>query len=291
MSTTTATIPIPLVGHREPAAAPSALRRLRRAVGDSLAITERNLIGFVRVPESLFFLSVQPIMFVLLFRYVFGGAIRIPGVDYTNYLMPGIFVQTAAFGSISTAVGMAEDLQKGLIERFRALPMARSAVMAGRSLADLCRAMLVIVIMTGVGFAVGFRPHGGVLGFFAGIGILLLFAQAMSWGFSLIGLTAPNSETAQVMAFPVIFPLTFASSAFVAIPSLPSWLQPFARNQPVSQIINAVRDLMLGNNVHVPTVLLTGGSTSHAAVLAVLWCLGLVAVLAPAAVRRYRRAV
>jgi len=291
MSTVTATIPVPLVGHKEPPAAPSAGRRLRRALGDSLVITERNLIGFIRVPQSLFFLSVQPIMFVLLFRYVFGGAIRIPGVDYVNYLMPGIFVQTAAFGSISTAVGMSEDLQKGLIERFRALPMARSAVLAGRGLADLARAILVIVIMTGVGFAVGFRPHGGLAGFLAGIGILLLFSHSLSWGFSLIGLTAANSETAQVMAFPFIFPLTFASSAFVAVPSLPSWLQAFARNQPVSQVINAVRDLMLGNNLHVPGVLRTGGSTGHAALFAVLWCLVLLAVLAPASVRRYRRSV
>jgi ABC transporter DrrB family efflux protein len=259
-------------------------------LNDALAITERNIIGFVRVPEALFFLSVQPIMFVLLFRYVFGGAIKIPGVPYVDYLMPGIFVQTAAFGSISTSVGMAEDLQKGLIERFRALPMARSAVLAGRSIADLCRAVLVIVVMTVVGFAVGFRPDGGVVAFFAAIAILLLFTHALSWGFALIGLTAPNSETAQVMAFPVIFPLTFASSAFVPVGTFPSWLQAFARNQPVTQIIDAVRGLMLGSK-HLPPVLSTGGSTGHAVIFAVIWCLAILAILAPASVRRYRRSV
>jgi ABC transporter DrrB family efflux protein len=288
MTAATTTISVPLTDRR-PDVSPSSSARFRRALTDAIAITERNLIGFVRVPESLFFLSIQPIMFVLLFRYVFGGSIKIPGVPYVNYLMPGIFVQTAAFGSISTSVGMAEDLHKGLIERFRALPMARSAVLSGRAIADLVRSMLVIVIMTAVGLAVGFRPGGGVLGFMAGVGVLLLFSHAMAWGFSLIGLTAPNSETAQVMAFPFIFPLIFASSAFVNVANFPSWLAAFARNQPVTQIINSIRDLMLGSHSHLPPVLRTGGSTAHASALAILWCLGLLAVLAPAAVRRYRR--
>ena len=287
-ATTTISVPFTDLGSD---GGPSSLTRLKRGFTDALAITERNLIGFVRVPESLFFLSIQPIMFVLLFRYVFGGSINIPGVPYVNYLMPGIFVQTAAFGSISTSVGMAEDLHKGLIERFRALPMARSAVLAGRAIADLVRSLLVIVIMTAVGLAVGFRPGGGVLGFLAGVGVMLLFSHAMAWGFSLIGLVAPNSETAQVMAFPFIFPLIFASSAFVSVQKFPSWLAAFARNQPVTQIINSIRDLMLGSHSHLPPVLRSGGSTAHASLLAVVWCLGLLAVFAPAAVRRYRRTV
>src|ERR1019366_7220137 len=159
---------------------------------------------------ALFFGTVQPIMFVLLFRYVFGGAIH-PGhgINYVNYLMPGIFVQTVAFGAVSTSIGLAEDLQKGLIERFRALPMARSAVLAGRTTADLCRNVLVVIIMTVVGLLVGFRPTGGVLPYLAGILVILLFAYALSWGFAVIGLSSPNSETAQIMSFPPLFPLTF----------------------------------------------------------------------------------
>jgi ABC transporter DrrB family efflux protein len=251
--------------------------RLRRAFNDGLAITERNLLGFVRTPEALFFMSLQPIMFVLLFRYVFGGAIKIPGIDYKNFMMPGIFVQTAAFGSVGTAVGMAEDLHKGLLERFRALPMARSAVLVGRSVADLVRGLLVIVIMTAVGLAVGFRPQTGPLAFMAAVGLLLLFLHAVSWGFSVIGLAAPNSETAQVMAFPVLFPLTFASSAFVQVKTLPGWLQAFANHQPITAVINASRALMLG------------GPTSSQVVSAVAWCLGILVVLAPLAVYRYRR--
>jgi ABC-2 type transport system permease protein len=261
-----------------PATAPppvDAVGRARRGLKDGLVMTERTLLTFVRTPEALFFMSLQPIMFVLLFRYVFGGAIKIP--NYQNYLMPGIFVQTAAFGSVGTAVGIAEDLQKGLIERFRALPMPRSAVLFGRALADICRGVLVIAIMTAVGFAVGFRPNTGVLGYLAAVGIILFFLHAVSWGFCVIGLAAPNSETAQVMAFPLLFPLTFASSAFVLTSQMPGWLQPFANNQPLSKVIDAVRHLMLG------------GPTTGDVVAALAWTAGLLAVLAPLAVYRYRR--
>lgn len=251
------------------------LARARRGVKDGLVMTERTLLTFVRTPEALFFMSLQPIMFVLLFRYVFGGAIKIP--NYQDFLMPGIFVQTAAFGSVGTAIGMAEDLQKGLIERFRALPMARSAVLVGRALADLCRGVLVIAIMTAVGFAVGFRPNTGPLSYIAAVAVILLFLHAVSWGFSLIGLVAPNSETAQVMAFPILFPLTFASTAFVTTHTMPGWLQPFANNQPLSKVINAVRALMLG------------GATTSEVLAALAWCVGILAVLAPLAVHRYRR--
>ena len=251
--------------------------RLERAARDGLVLTERNLIGIVRTPDALFFLTLQPIMFVLLFRYVFGGAIKVPGLNYVDYMMPGIFVQTAAFGSVSTAIGLADDLQKGLIERFRSLPMARSAVLLGRGLADVVRGIMVIAVMTAVGFAVGFRPLDNVATYLAAVGLLLLFLHCLSWGFSVIGLTAPNSETAQVMAFPVLFPLTFASSAFVPVASMPSWLQVFARNQPLSQVINATRALMLG------------GPTEHYLWVALAWCAGLLIVLAPIAVSRYRR--
>ena len=238
-------------------------------------MTERTLLTFVRTPEALFFMSLQPIMFVLLFRYVFGGAMKIP--NYQDFLMPGIFVQTAAFGSVGTAIGVAEDLHKGLIERFRALPMARSAVLAGRALADLVRGVLVIAIMTGVGLAVGFRPGTGVLAYLAAVALILLFLHAVSWGFCVIGLAAPNSETAQVMAFPILFPLTFASTAFVSTRYMPGWLQPFANNQPLSKVIDAVRHLMLG------------GPTTSDVIAALAWCAGLLLLLAPIAVYRYRR--
>jgi len=254
--------------------------RLRWALSDSLTITARNLIAFTRIPEALFFSTLQPIMFVLLFRYVFGAAIPIPGgVPYVDYMMPGIFVQSVMFGAVSTAVGLAEDLQKGLIERFRALPMARSAVLAGRTTADGTRNVFVIIIMTGVAFLVGFRAGTGPFDYICGALLLLAFAYSMSWGFAAIGLSAPNSETAQVMAFPILVPLTFASTAFVPIGRLPGWLQAFARHQPVSVVINGARSLMVGGYYH---------STS-AVWYALLWIVGLLIVLVPLGVYRYRR--
>jgi ABC-2 type transport system permease protein/oleandomycin transport system permease protein len=248
------------------------------AVADTLTVTWRNLIAYTRIPEAFFFSSIQPVMFVLLFRYVFGGAIRIPGVDYVDFMMPGIFVQTMAFGSVSTSIGLADDMSKGLIERFRSLPMARSAVLAGRTTADLVRNVFVVFLITIVGYLVGFRVHTGPLEFLAGIAVLLLFTYALSWGFATVGLSAPNPETAQVMAFPILFPLTFASSAFVPVATLPGWLQAFARNQPVSAAVDASRALMLG------------GETAEPVLKSIAWSVGLLVVLAPIAVRRYRRA-
>jgi ABC-2 type transport system permease protein/oleandomycin transport system permease protein len=250
--------------------------RARWGVADTLTITKRNLVAYTRIPEALFFSTVQPIMFVLLFRFVFGGAITTPGTSYVNYLMPGIFVQTVAFGAVSTSIGLAEDLQKGLIERFRALPMARSAVLAGRTTADLVRNIFVVIIMTGVGFLVGFRPTTGVIPYLAGVLLILLFAYSLSWGFAVIGLSAPNSETAQVMSFPLLFPLTFASSAFVPVDKMPSWLQGFATYQPVSVTVSACRALMLG------------GPTATWVIQAVAWTVGFLVLLVPLAVHRYR---
>lgn len=250
--------------------------RLRRAARNTATLTWRNLMGYLRIPEALFFSSVQPVMFVLLFRYVFGGAIKTQG-SYVNFLMPGIFVQTVAFGAVSTSIGLAEDLHKGIIERFRALPIARSAVLAGRTTADLIRNVVVVAIITGVGYAVGFRVTTSVFAYLAGVAVLLLFAYALSWGFAVIGLSAPNSETAQVMSFPLLFPLTFASSAFVPTNDLPSWLQGFATHQPVSVVVNATRALM------------TGGPTKTLLWEALVWCVGIFVVLAPIAVSRYRK--
>jgi ABC-2 type transport system permease protein/oleandomycin transport system permease protein len=257
----------------------SSRSTLRWAVSDALTITRRNLIAYTRVPEALFFSSVQPVMFVLLFRYVFGGAIHPIGMSYVDYLIPGIFMQTVAFGSIGTSIGLAEDLQKGLIERFRALPMARSAVLAGRTIADLMRNVVVSVIIAGVGFAVGFRIGTNVLCFVAGILILLLFAYVLSWGLAYIGLSAPDSETAQVMSFPLLFPLTFASSAFVPVQTMPHYLRAFAANQPFSIVVDTTRALMVG------------GPTSFLLFKCLVWLAGMLIVLAPLAVRKYRRAV
>ncbi|HEY6623188.1 MAG TPA: ABC transporter permease [Acidimicrobiales bacterium] len=272
---TTTAITVPTLTGAPLATGPGA--RLRWALADTWTVAKRNLIAYTRIPEALFFSTVQPIMFVLLFRYVFAGAIHPPnGVSYVNYLMPGIFVQTVAFGAVSTSVGLAEDLQKGLIERFRALPMARSAVLAGRTTADLVRNVFVVIIVTIVGFAVGFRPSTGVLPYLAGIGIILLFAYALSWGFAVVGLSASNSETAQVISFPILFPLIFASSAFVPVAFMPGWLQGFATYQPVSVVVSACRGLMIG------------GSTATWVIQALAWTIGLLAVLMPLAVWRYR---
>ena len=251
---------------------------LRWTLSDIATIARRNILTLVRIPTSLVFAIIQPIMFVLLFRYVFSGSINIPAGTYVNYLIPGILVQTTIFGAVGTAIGLAEDLQRGLIERFRALPMARSAVLAGRTISDVLRNIMIVVVITGVGFAVGFRPHGGFFPYIEACLLMLLFEYCLSWGFAFIGLAAPNSETAQAMTFPLIFPLTFASSIFVAINNMPGWLQVFARNQPVSQAANAVRALMLGYPV------------GNSVWVTLLWAAGALILLAPLATRRYRQA-
>jgi ABC-2 type transport system permease protein/oleandomycin transport system permease protein len=245
-----------------------------------LAVAGRNLIAYRRVPQLLVFSTIQPVIFVLLFRYVFGGAVKTPpGVPYVDYLMPGIFVQTTVFGAIGAAVGLATDLKSGLLERFRSLPMARSAVLAGRTTADLARNVFVASLMAVVGFAVGFRVHTNALGFLAGMLLVLLFGYVLSWVFATVGLAVGDPETAQAAAFPVMAPLVFASSAFVPVSTMPGWLQPFAEHQPVSVTASAVRALMIG------------GPTTSYVLQSLAWCAGILLVFAPIAVRRYRRTV
>jgi ABC-2 type transport system permease protein len=253
--------------------------RVSWTVQDILTVTWRNLRVLTRNPDAVFFSAVQPIMFVLLFVYVFGGAIKIPGVPYVDYLMPGVFVQTVTFGAVSTAVGLAEDLQKGLIERFRALPMARSAVLAGRTTADLVRNVFTVVIISVVGFAVGFRIGTNFGLFLCGILIVLFFSYSLCWAFATVGLSAPNAETAQLMVFPILFPLTFASSAFVPVQDMPGWLQAFAKHQPVTQVVDAARSLM------------TGGTLTDTSAIwqALAWCVGALIIVVPLAVRKYRK--
>lgn len=248
-------------------------------VRDTYAVTQRNLIGYRRVPQLLVFSTIQPVIFVLMFRYVFGGAIRIPGVPYVDFLMPGIFLQSVVFGSLATAVGLATDMKSGLMERFHALPMSRSAVLTGRTLADLSRNLFVIVLMMAVGFLVGWRIHTNILGLIFGGLLVLLFGYAMSWIFATVGLAVGDPETAQAAAFPVLAPLVFASTAFVSAETMPGWLQVWARNQPVSVTASAVRALTIG------------GPTTANVLAAVAWCVGILVIFAPIAVRLYRRAI
>jgi ABC-2 type transport system permease protein/oleandomycin transport system permease protein len=253
--------------------------KLGWAVSDTLAVAGRNLRAMQRVPQVIVFSTIQPVLFVLMFRYAFGGAINVPGVRYVDYLMPGIFAQTVAFGSVNTGVGLAEDLGKGLIERFRSLPMARSAVLAGRTVADLVRDLGVVALMVVVGFLVGFRVHTNAAAFALAITLLLLFAFALAWVFALIGLSVPNAESAQAASFPPLALMTFASSAFVPLQSQPGWLQAFSAHQPLTIVVNAVRALVLG------------GPTLGPVLQSIAWSVGIVAVFAPIAVARYRKAV
>jgi ABC-2 type transport system permease protein/oleandomycin transport system permease protein len=251
--------------------------RLSWVIPDTITITWRNLKAYGRNPDSIFFSSVQPIMFVILFRYVFGGAIHPPGVTYANYLMPGIYVQTLGFGVMATSIGLSEDLHKGLIERFRSLPMVDSAVLLGRTAADSVRNICVIVLLTVVGYLVGFRVLTGLLPFLAACALLLFFGWSLMWGAVIIGLTASSSETAQLMVFPLLFPLTFASSAFVPVATMPGWLQGFARNQPISAAVDATRALMIG------------GPTAEPVMKTLIWSGALIAVLIPLAVHRFSK--
>jgi ABC transporter DrrB family efflux protein len=199
-------------------------------------------MGYRRAPQLRVFLTIQPVIFVLMVRYVSGGAIQVPGgIPYVDFLMPGIFLQAVVFGSLATAIGLATDMKSGLMERSHALPMSRSAVLTGRTLADLSRNVFVVVLMMVVGFLVGWRIHTNVLGLLAGGLLVLLFGYAMSWIFATVGLAVGDPETAQAAAFPVLAPLVFASTAFVPPETMPGWLQVWARNQPISATASAVR--------------------------------------------------
>ncbi|GAA5023049.1 ABC transporter permease [Kitasatospora paranensis] len=270
-----------------PAVSVSPLSPARRGLSiaamarDGLAVAWRNLIALRRVPRLLVFSTIQPLVFVLMFRYVFGGVVApaLNGVSYADFLIPGIFVQTAVFGAMNTAIGLATDMQTGLMERFRSLPMARSAVLVGRTTADLARNVFVVALMTAVGFAIGFRIHAGVPAFLGGILLVLAFGLAMSWIFAVVGMAVGDPETAQAAAFPILAPLVFASAAFVPVSTMPGWLQAFAAHQPVSKTAEAVRVLVLG------------GPATSAVWQALAWDAGIIAVFAPLGVWLYRRAV
>jgi len=251
----------------------------RSAITDTAVVTGRNLRHFIRQPDLLVFSTIQPVLFVLLFVYVFGGAIgrALPhGVAYVDFLLPGVFVQSVTFGASQTAVGLKEDLTRGVVDRFRSMPMARSAVLAGRTVADLVRNILVIFLMIAVGYLVGFRFLGGVAGAAGCIAVVAAFGFALSWIFALVALTVRGAETAQTAGFVVIFPLVFASSVFVPVSTFPDWLQAFAKINPVTVTANAARSLAL-----------YGTPVSLGAAAA--WIGGLLAVFIPLSVWRYRR--
>ncbi|MEZ5219371.1 MAG: ABC transporter permease [Ilumatobacteraceae bacterium] len=260
-----------------------------RLVHDTWVITRRNLLRNIRLPQLLVFATIQPIMFLLLFNYVFGGAIgsTIPpaaGGKYLNFLLPGLLVQISTFGAGQTAIGLTEDLSNGVIDRFRSLPMARSAVLAGRTLADLIRNAVVLSLMLIVGFVIGYRYQTNFLRFLAGVGLVLLFAYALSWVMAAIGLKVANPEAAQTAVFLPVFPFVFASAVFVPPATMPSWLKAFAEHQPVTIVAQAARGLMLGQGALDP-----GQTVSGQVLLAIVWCVGITAVAAPFAVRIYRR--
>ncbi len=260
---------------------PGAAQMARWAISDALVITRRNLLVWVRVPAYIVFTVVQPVIFVLLFRYVFGGAIHAPGSGgYVSYLMPGIIGQTAAFATFATAIALAQEAKKGVIDRFRSMPMARSAVLAGRLIADSIRMLIVILVIVGVGYAVGFRFQNGIAG---AIGMVLLaeaFGVTVCAVSAFVGLAIKDEESVQAFGLIWLFPLTFVSSAFVPIATMPAWLQVFAKNQPVTLVINAMRAMALGGPAF---------PLNPALWESLLWLAGVLAVFVPLAVWSYRR--
>jgi ABC-2 type transport system permease protein len=253
-------------------------RGLFTFIPDTLLLTRRHLLRTARTPQIVVLSAIMPIMFVLLFRYVFGGTIHIPGYEsYVDYLMPGIIVQTALFGGSSSAVGVAEELSAGTTDRFRSLPTNRAAILASRTLADMIRLAYTMALVIVVGLLVGFHFHNGVGPTIGGLSIVLLFGYAGAWLFTLLGLTVRNVEGATLAGFMLTFPLVFASSAFTSTATMPGWLRSFADAQPVTQVANALRALTHGDPAH--------GAVSHA----IVWSLGILVVSAVLATLRFRK--
>lgn len=247
-------------------------------LSDILIMTWRNLIKYRRVPQLLIFSTIQPVLFLLLFTYVFGGAIKVPGnLHYINFLLPGILVQITIFGSIQTGVGLADDVGRGVIDRFKSLPMARSAVLAGRTIADVLRNVFVIALMTGVGYLIGFRFQGTALDALAAVALMLLFGFAFAWISATIGLAVKNTETAQVAGFIWVFPLVFASSIFVPVETMPNWLQAFAKISPITVTVDMARHYM--QNLPTSTELWQP----------IAWIVGMLLIFMPLAVWQYRK--
>jgi ABC transporter DrrB family efflux protein len=263
-------------------ASPTAFTQARWAVSDTLTITRRNLLVWMRVPAYIVFTVIQPVIFVLMFRYVFGGAINVPGIKggYVSFLMPGIIGQTAAFATFGTAIALAQELKKGVIDRLRSMPMARSAVLAGRLVADTARMTITILIVLAVGYAVGFRFQNGVGPAILMIVLAIVFGVAICVIAAFTGLAIGDEESVQAFGLIWLFPLTFLSSAFVPISTMPGWLQAFANNQPVTFVINTMRALALGDHLPIEPNLWKS----------LVWLAGIFIVFSPLAVRAYKRA-
>ncbi|WP_283133390.1 ABC transporter permease [Rhizohabitans arisaemae] len=248
-------------------------------VHDAWVVTLRHLRHIPRVPQLLFFSAIQPVLFLLLFSYVFSGSIHVPGIDYKVFMVPGTFIQTMAFAAAATSVGLADDLQKGFIDRFRSLPMARSAVLVGRIVSDATRNLLVILIMATAAHLIGFRFVTGVLPALAGLGLLMLFSFAFSCIGAAIGLAVRKPEAAQMAATFWMFPMIFASSAFVPLATLPGWMRVWAEYSPVTATVDALRALFFGY-----------GDPTRPVLIGLAWYVALAAICLPLAVRSYRRA-
>jgi ABC-2 type transport system permease protein/oleandomycin transport system permease protein len=247
------------------------------AVRDMKGITKRNLLRIVRTPQLLFMTLVQPTIILLLFRYVLGGAIHVPGVNYVDYVIPGIFLEAVLIGGMTTALALATDLQAGMIDRFRSLPMTRSAFLVGRTLADLCRAVLALLFIICLGLLVGFRFHNSLGACLGGTALIIGFGYAFTWVYAAIGLAVKDPQTAQMTSILPMFILFFASSALVPVATMPGWLQPFAHNQPASVTIDAVRALF------------EGGPVYHDLWQAVIWCIGMFVVFLAISLNLYRK--
>jgi ABC transporter DrrB family efflux protein len=251
---------------------------MRRFLRDTTIIAGRNIRKLMRTPQVVVFSSVQPIMFVLLFRYVFGGSIRVPGYGaYVDYLIPGIIAQTTIFGGSSLAVVLAEDMKQGITDRFRSLPMSRGAILAGAAIAASARNLFTLVVVTIVGLVVGFRFHTGLGQVLVALAVALVFGHAFAWVFALIGISVKGTEAAQLAAFLPIFPLVFAASTFASPATMPAWLRAFAEHQPVTATVDAIRALTQG----------VDGATGPT-LLAIAWSAGIMGLAAALAIRRLR---
>jgi ABC-2 type transport system permease protein len=259
------------------------------ALGDGAVVARRNIIKIKRVPDLLVFSTISPIMFVLLFAFVFGSAIPVPGVSYKDFLMAGIFAQTVIFGATITGAGLAEDMQKGIIDRFRSLPMSRSAVLVGRTTSDLVNNVLVLVVMSLTGLVVGWRIHSSFWEALAGFGLLLLFAYALSWGMAIIGLAIRSPEVFNQASFMVIFPATFIANTFVPTDNMPGPLKVMAEWNPVSALAQAVRQLFGNTAPGMPQP--EAWPLQHALVVSLGWIIVMMVIFVPLAISRYKKAI
>ncbi|MDQ1658873.1 MAG: type transport system permease protein [Cryptosporangiaceae bacterium] len=260
-----------------------------KAIGDGMVIAKRNLIKIKRVPDLLVFSTLSPIMFVLLFAYVLGSGIKIPGTSYREFLMAGIFGQTVIFGATITGSGLAQDLQRGIVDRFRSLPMAQSAVLVGRTTSDLANNVIVIVVMSITGLIVGWRIRSSFGEALAGFALLLLFAYALSWAMAVIGLAVRSPEVFNNASFIAVFPLTFIANTFVLTSTLPGPLKVVAEWNPVSAVVQAARELF--GNVPPGSPKPSALPLQHPVIATLAWCAVILAIFVPLAIRRYKKAV